>query len=471
MTLLSRPAPSDRPAGTVARYARLTRIRTRPGRIRALAAAATVAVLGVLIAAFAVVGDARDGLRIIGHDAGPQVVATGDLYYALSDMDAQLASALLIGGEPALAGARAHALSLYGRRRSEADRALLQAAELAAGDPTEQVTARSMMDALGRYERLAGQALQTDQQSHHPAGPPPQAVLDLYRQATDLMKLAILPQAYNLTLDNGTKVRRTYEAKRSAVLSGRLWVGVAGLVLLAALVGTQLYLTARFRRLVNPALAAATAGMLVLVSVSLALLSGEAGKLRTAKQDGFDSVLTLSRARAISNNASADESRYLLDPGRADTYEQVYLDKSQQVLYVPAGNLNDYYRGIGARDFMGFLGTEAHHVTLTGQQAALDAVVAGYRRIQANDQRIRQLTVAGDRRDAIALRLGAGARDLSRYDASLVALRDLHRRAFDGAIRDGDGALNGWNAVLPGSAVALVLLIVAGVRPRLSEYR
>src|SRR5581483_6218968 len=95
VTLLSRPAP-----GTVAR---LTRIRTRPGRIRALAAAATVAVLGVLIVTFVVVGDARDGLRIIGHDAGPQVVATGDLYYALSDMDAQLASSLLIGGEPTLA--------------------------------------------------------------------------------------------------------------------------------------------------------------------------------------------------------------------------------------------------------------------------------------------------------------------------------------------------------------------------------
>ena len=41
-------------------------------------------------------------------------------------------------------------------------------------------------------------------------------------------------------------------------------------------------------------------------------------------------MLSLSRARAISDNANADESRYLLDPGRADTYEQVYLDKSHR---------------------------------------------------------------------------------------------------------------------------------------------
>lgn len=466
-------ATSDKRAtdGSSPRYGRLVRLRTRPGRIRALAAAATLAVLGLLVVTFVVVGDARDGLRVIGHDAGPQVVATGDLYFALSDMDAQLAAALLIGGDQNLATGRAQALRMYDQRRSEADRALLQAAELAAGDPTEQVTARSMMDALGRYDRLAGQAVQTDQQSHHPAGPPPQGVLGIYQQATDLMKLQILPQAYNLTLDNGTKVRRTYEAKRSAVLSGRLWVGIAGLVLLVVLAGIQLYLTARFRRLVNPSLAVATAGVLVLVAVSLVMLSSEAGKLRTAKEDGFDSVLTLSRARAISNSASADESRYLLDPGRADTYEQVYLDKSQQVLYVPAGNLDTYYSRVGGRDFLGFLGTEAHHVTLPGQRAALDTVLRRYRQIQRDDQQIRRLVTGGNRVAAVVLRENAVARDISAYDRSLVALRSLHRRAFDTAIHDGDGALNGWNGLLPGSAVALVLLVVAGVRPRLLEYR
>ena len=32
-----------------------------------------------------------------GHDAGPQAVATADLYFALSDMDAQVATVLLLG--------------------------------------------------------------------------------------------------------------------------------------------------------------------------------------------------------------------------------------------------------------------------------------------------------------------------------------------------------------------------------------
>ncbi|WP_433172409.1 hypothetical protein [Actinoallomurus sp. CA-150999] len=466
------------PPSSPARRARVPgrlRIRTMPGRIRALAVVGSLAVLVVVLVTTLTMQDARDGLRVIGHDAGPQVVATGDLYFALSDMDAQLADALLIGGDRGLADRRAAALRTYEQRRSEANRALLQGSRLAGADATEQRTAQEMLDALGRYERLAGQALQTDEQSNHAAGPPPAAVTALYRQATDLMKLDVLPKAYNLTLDNGTKVRRTYEAKRSAVLSGRIWVVLTGLLLIAVLLGVQWYFVRRFRRLVNPFLALATVGTLVLVVVSVALLSSEAGRLRTAKEDGFDSVLALSRARAISNSAHADEARYLLDPGRADTYEQVYLDKSQTILYVPAGNLDTYYaqldQKIGGSDFLGFFGTEAHHVTLPGQQEALRKVLARYQKVQTNDRSIRQLATNGDRRGALSTKLNAGTGDFGDYDTALVALKDLHGRAFDKAISAGDHGLRGWNIILPGAAVLLIILILAGVRPRLSEYR
>ena len=59
----------------------------------------------------------------------------------------------------------------------------------------------------------------------------------------------------------------------------------------------------------------------------------------------------------------------------------------------------------------------------------------------------------------------------SAYDAALAALTAVHQDAFDEAIRDGDGGLRGWNAVLAGGAAAIALLILAGVRPRLAEFR
>ncbi|HEV2243318.1 MAG TPA: hypothetical protein VGR98_19900 [Streptosporangiaceae bacterium] len=481
------PAPPQTPVGrrAVAGLGRLA-LRTTPGRIRALAAVVVLAIAGFYVVANIAVGNARDGLRVIGHDAGPQVLATGDLYFALSDMDSQVADILLAGGGSRLAAVQ-QALSRYNQDRSTADRAALQAAELSAGDPTDQATVRSVLDGLGQYERLATQALDLDKQANRPAGPPTATVIAVYRQATDLMKLQLLPQAYNLTLAGGATVREAYEAKRSAASSGRVWVALTGLAVLVALAGLQIYLVARFRRRVNFALALATAGLIVLGVSSLRLLSGEATQLQFAKADGFDSILTMSRAQAISNSMHADEIRFLLDPGRTDTYSLDYLDKSQTILYVASGNLGAYYAGLGVAmrayqasspsvTFLGFYGAEAR----AHPGPALTAVLTRFQQVQADDQRIRQLARAGHGRQAIAVltgqTAGSSSYDFDRYDQAIVSLIGLRRQTFDQAIRTGDrdlgrSILGSWAGLLPLAALGLAILVIVGVRPRLAEYR
>ncbi|GGT49822.1 hypothetical protein [Actinomadura citrea] len=468
--------PSDRtPSGP----ARLLP-RTVAARVRTLTVLSLVLLVALLGVAWAAIGNAREGVRVIGHDAGPQVVATGDLYFQLSDMDAQLADALLIGD--AAGGGREQALARYDQNRRKAGDALLKAAKLA-DETTENNTARDLLDALARYERLAGQALLLDRQSPHASGPPAQKVVDLYRQATDLMKLDLLPKAYNLTLDNGTLVRHTYEDKRSAVLLGRTGLLVAGVALLAVLLGFQLFLARRFRRLLNVPLALATLGTLALVAAGSLMLTGQANHLRQAKEEGFDSILGLSRTRAISNSANADETRFLLDPGRADAYEQVYLSKSQTVLYLKAGNLTQYNAAVqkdltfepGRVRFLGFLGTEADRPVQSARQKAqltdvMNRVLADYQKVQANDRRMRDL-VDRDRRDEAVAARGAAAADFTRYDRSLQALVAIHQKAFDEAVKDGDGGTSGWYAVLPAAGVVIAALVLVGVRPRLAEYR
>ena len=143
------PVPSREPRRwrPAARFRRLG-LQTTPGRIRALAAVAVLVIAGFCIVADIAVGNARDGLRVIGHDAGPQVLATGDLYFALGDMDSQLASILLTGREHSL-GTGEQALRRYAQDRATADRAAMQAAELSAGDPADQATVRSILE-IGR---------------------------------------------------------------------------------------------------------------------------------------------------------------------------------------------------------------------------------------------------------------------------------------------------------------------------------
>jgi hypothetical protein len=401
-------------------------------------------------------------------------------------MDSQVANVLLTGREQDL-GTRQRALNRYSQDRSTADRAAMQAAELSASNPIDQATVRSVLDGLGGYERLASRAMVLNEQANHPAGPPPGNVIAAYRQATDLMKLELLPQAYNLTLEGGATVREAYVAKRAAVLSGRLWVALVGLAAIAALAGLQVFVAVRFRRLVNPALALASLGLIVLSLAAVRLLSGEATQLQAAKTGGFDSILTMSRARAISNSLHADESRFLLDPGRADTYSLAYLDKSQTVLYVPSGNLGEYYTGLSAAmneyhanprtvSFLGFYGDEARaHPGL-----AVAAVLSRFQQFQSDDQRIRRLALAGDTRQATILltgrTAGSSGYDFYQYDKAVVSLIGLHRRTFDQSIRTGDReigrtVLGTWAALLPLAAFGAVILVVVGVRARLKEYR
>ncbi|GAA3445942.1 hypothetical protein [Planomonospora venezuelensis] len=471
----ARSAPA--PAGTAGAPPRPgpSRLRSVPGRVLAVTGGTVIALtllFGALSSSFQTVGD---GLDVIGHDAGPQVVATADLYFALSDMDTQVATVLLIGDEHGLGKGRQRALDVYERRRSDAGRAVLQASALAGGDPAERRTVQAVLDGLGRYERLAARAMLLDEQAGHAAGPPPGPVLGLYRQATDLMRLELLPMAYNLTLESGTVVRRAHEEQSSALRTGQVLVAGAGVLALGGLAGLQVFLARRFRRVFNPALLVATAIAGTYTLTGFTVLGNEAGVLDTAKRDGFDSVLTLARARAVGNSMHGDQSRYLLDPERADTYEQTYLDKSQSVLYAPSGNLTAYYKAVDAgveaypaEDvFLGLIGQEAARARLPGSEAAVSEVLRRYREFQRGDRLMR----AASPRAAVEELVGPVETRFGAYDAALVELAGLHRTAFDRAVRSGEEQVAELWFLLPVAMVSTAVLIVAGVWPRLSEYR
>lgn len=489
------PPPARSRSRTAARLGSLRPDTTRK-RIWTLTTVALLALAAMFTAAGLALTQARDGLHVIGHGAGPQVMATADLYYALSDMEAQVVNVLLMGDEHHLGDGREAALERYDQRRREANTALVQAAQLAAGDATELRNVEDLLDGLGRYEQLAGEAVLLSEQHEHEPGPPPDDVLEVHREATDLMRLQLLPKAYNLTLEQGSVVRTTYEERRSAVQSGALATAATGAAALAALIALQLYLRRRFRRRFNPPLAAATAAVAVLAASGAAFLATEVRHLDTAKEDGFDSVLTLAQARAIGIGMHSGQARYILAPDQAEAYEQVYLADSQTLLYVlggtedgghaPATSLADYYAAVetgvraypepvGGEPMRGFLGDEAQEVTLEGQEGAIRDVLGDYAQFQQRDEVLRAMLDRGLTRGGIDFVLGsegATARHwFERYDESLVELSMLHQQTFEEAIADGQRYLALWSWLLPLSAVATTALILAGVRPRVAEYR
>jgi hypothetical protein len=446
----------------------------------AVTAAALAAVIGVAFSGVLA------GLSSIGGTDAPEVSAATGLYFSLNDMDAQVANVLMPGR--ALDAARPGFLAAYARDREVAYGDLQQAAVTAAGNAAAERQLRSVLVLTGQYEALAADALLARQQGtgtgRAPAGGTP--AVGYYQQATDLMRTRILPQVSSLSGLSAGRLNGAYDRGRSAARAGEVAALVAGLLLLAVLAGFQAFLARRFRRRVNPALAAATLLALTMAVLAIAGLDSEAGHLKVAKGDAFDSIVALTQARAVSYDANADESRYLADPGRAAMYQQSFLAKSQQLAAVGPAGISGYDTALAADiaayqarnadvRFGGYLGAEFRNITFPGERAAAVATLLAYQQYERYDRALRALARHSPQ---AAAEFDAGTQPgqsnwaFTQYDQGLTALIGVNQRAFTAAVAAGQGAGAAWDGLIPAAGALLITaLAMAGARPRLAEYR
>ncbi|MFE3192932.1 hypothetical protein ACFXHA_28245 [Nocardia sp. NPDC059240] len=482
-TMLTRPpAPrTDAAPGPLARVRALLPTRAdTPGWIRLLA---VVAVLLTVITALVMTADARStkrGIQVIGGHTAPTVTATEDLYFALADMDAQLADVLLAGDDSSLATVRKNALSTYDQRRVQADGDLQQAMTIATDNAASQQI-RELLDRFGQYQAAAADTIQLADIDHGAAGQPSARTLESYRAATGMVP-DLLQRAQQLADANNTVLTKAYQNSEHTTVAARIRIAVLGVLLLAVLVGLQYVMRVTLRRRVNPAVAATTVLAAALLLSGYTANAAAAHELTIAKQDAFDSLLALRQARALSYDANADESRFLLDPTHVPSYQQSYFDKSQRLVGTPANGIDDYSSSVDKVVAVtktgpvtvgenSFLGKEFRNLTFLGEHdAALRSLVA-YQAYQHDDHTLRGLA-GSDLRAAIALDTGASNDHFAAYDKALQGTIEINQQAFDAAIARGEDNLSGWDAWLPyGAAVLFAVLVLVGVRPRLAEYR
>ncbi|MFE6051283.1 hypothetical protein ACFQ6N_11030 [Kitasatospora sp. NPDC056446] len=489
----ARPARAGTPAGTPARLRRRLRTIgsrahwTTPRLVRGLTALSLATLLGLGATATAVLAGARDGTDTIGHRAAPQATRAADLYFALSDMDAQAANLLLVGADPDYTALRKQTLDTYEQRRAQADDDLQQAAQAAADDPAGQRAVQLVLGRLGSYEALVARAQLLEEQAKSPAGEPSPAALETYRQATDLLRQQLLPAADQVTVAGDATVEHVYRQQRDSLGSGWWWLLGVGLAAVAAQLGLQRALAVRYRRVVNPALAAVTLLTGTALVVGLDLAGRAEDHLVTAKSNAYDSVIALSRARALAYDMNADESRYLIDPTRAAVYEQAFVEQTQAIARIDGATLADYNARLAdaaARHradhavvpFGGHLGSELHNITFPGEQDAAERVLDTFRQYQTTDRKIRELRTEGKLKEAVTLNTGL-SKGQSNFDFEQLARAigdtvTINATAMDRAIADTDGDLDGTTAALAAVVLAAALgLTAVGVRPRLREYR
>jgi hypothetical protein len=485
--LLESPVPTGFAIG-----ARGLRQWTSPTRLKAWTA--LVAVLTAILALTAVmtVGGLRGGVGEIGGTAGPEVENTAALAGTLSDLDAQVANLLLAGKDPALAATAEAADSQFTADQTGIN-ATLQSAIAAAGSAARtRQSVQALLNGLAQYEGEVADVRLLESQSPGVAGRPDAAVLAEYDLATDQMRNTLIPAADALITSNDNELNSTYVSQRSSAQRTLWLLAGVGVLLVLALVLFQLYLTRAYHRLLNPFLAAAAVVALLLTVLSVSLMHNEVNKLTVAKVDAFNSVIALTQAQAVSSEANADESRYLVDPGRAAQYLQDFENESQELLNLGPGVTYSSYQSAltvavakipnppPAFDsanvaFGGYLGTELNNVTFPGEGPAALAATQAYQAYEQSDRVLRETAQSGNLTGAIAFDTGSGpAQSDGIYTDYLTKLRKvttINEDAFASSAGSALDSLGAWTILPIVGALLILALTVLGVRPRLAEYQ
>jgi hypothetical protein len=408
-----------------------------------------VVVTGVAVALFAltsvVLARVQDQVRIIGDVAAPQAATAAGLYLALSDLDAQAARMVLIGDADALAGSRTDALGRYEERSRQVDTDL-QRSLTAASSPAERAAALELMQHLAVYRQRVWQALTAGDEAP-----------GYYTQAGNVLHLEVLPAAQRLRETGEERLAAAYRSKQTTEIAGVVLMLFLGIALLVLLVAMQGWLARRFRRLLNPALLLATALTIGLVTPAVLVLHRQNQQLAQARDESLLPFLDLAEARAISYDAAADTSRFLI-----------------------SGNLAYYARNFTAKTTCltegGACGRDGP--TITGGLAGVTgdaAVLARWTAYREGHDRILALARSGRDTEAIALltgiRRGDAAFDFAYYDAAVAEVSATRRAAFDTTLRDTRKLLAGWPIAPLIVLLLIVLLVPLSVRRRLAEYR
>jgi hypothetical protein len=414
----------------------------------------TVALL--LAVALRAIADDREALRAVRQDTAPSIEAALELGVHLAGLDTQLTASMIgTGVDRDVAG------ELFELERSVVTRRVVDAASNITLGDAERIPIVVMQEELGRYLELASRA-----QFLYASGDRDGA-LGILRAATDLMHDRILPQSAALDRVNRDDMDRRYDRAQSASRQHDLEALITGGLLVSVLLGAQLFVRARMRRRIVPALLLASVLGGGFTWYLVGRFRDAREDLRVARDDAFNSIHLLLRARALAYDARGDEGRYLLDHPRAGVYESAFVVKTSQLASSP----NPRTASDGAH---GMLVDELRNITFTGERDAAQAALAGLADVLEVDERIRRLETQGQHAQAVDLAIGTGGAQaravFDRLDAALQRTIAINRDAFDAVLLVADRGLRRAEWMDPALALAIVLAVWLGIRPRLREY-
>lgn len=388
----------------------------------------------------------------IGSHAAPQAAVASDLYCALSDLDAQVARLITIGGAPDLASDRLDAMRAIQERNTQINLDLSRSLR-AAGDGPDHVTVQGLIDGLTQYRQIALQAVGIQEQlGGTAAGRPPTATMGYYDRASLLLHTDLLPTARQLRAASQASLDDAYAARRATEVVGLLLFVVLGGGLVVLLVAEQYWLAMRFHRLLNLWLLVAAAATLVLVVTACSVIVSNRSHLDHARDTDFGPYLKLTQAEAVSYDAAGDTGRYLITDDPAALARRFNAASACISGGGDCGGGERLASGLADPDLRARWAafTRAHTTIVTQSSAG------------QQEQAVKSLVGSGR---------GQAAFDFYYFDFGVRGTANGLRSRYDAEAAASVRRLAGWTAFPPAALGLVTLLALLAVRPRLAEYR
>jgi hypothetical protein len=407
-------------------------------RVRDLAVGAT----GVVwLIATVMVYNAQATVADVAARTGPAKTAADVAYACLVDADHTVIHSFLTGAAQLGGPGQRYLDDIKG-----ASQALGQLAEDHAGDAAATGRLQSLGAMLVTYMGLVEQADATHRLAVA-GGQQTDLGLTYLWYASKLLHEGMLDQirALGAVADASLAEQRAAVSLRPAALFAFV---LATILLLIGLIGTQVWLTRRYRRMVNPGLAFATLGLLVLSLWTALATVNTSGHYRSALDGALPQLAGTWQAGTLATDAdgqaalgvllsapctsAASTCKSTVDAG--DTaLAKVLTGAAADVAYPPPARLStvdDLMKGVGA---------------------------------------VSQALRTGDSVRARTLAL-ANARPFAALDADLTDQTQAAQREFNDTIAAASDP-SGVRVGIPVLAVAIAALTVLGFKPRLDEYR
>lgn len=447
MSTVTAPPPGTRrvlgsPAAAVRQVTRSAG--TTPGRLSVIAIGLVLlTVLTGLVAAISMQQKSTTIDNLVDHRE-PLAAAAQQLYRSLSDADATAASAFLAGDK-----ATDDIRNRYDLDIAQAGAALAKASSDVSGLPEAEAQVQLLTQQLPVYASLVETARANNLQGF-PAG---SAYL---REASGLMRGKILPAAESLY---NTDFQRLGDEQADA-RSFPWFTAILALLLLGALIATQLYLTRKTNRLINVGLFVATVAVVLGLGWSSVALLVSSSDIADGQRNGSEQVQALVNARITTLKLRADETLTLVARGDGKNYDDDFNKLKDKV----SGTTDNNYL-VQAKNLA------ANQDVAREVQAAIDNTNTWL----AAHQKVRDLDNSGDYVGAVDLAIGSkpesGATAFAKLDDNLLTALNDGRQEFVNQTLSASRATTG---LVPGLAVLALLAaagIVVGVSQRLREYR